>query len=208
MMAKMFSGGPGGGASIDGADPVPCDLKVEQEWIDVSSGLPTRKIHDWMVNAARLGLDPRSPDVIRRCVEAGIADFERLESAGGRVVSYRALRAARRSGPGHPPVVYYMRQGDLVKIGTTTDIGSRAASIGAQGVMAIEPGDAAVEHRRHDEFAADRSHLEYFRLSAPLAVHVVEVRSRFEAEAGLTTEAWLAPRLPSRVRARRSTNAA
>lgn len=132
-------------------------------------------------------------------------DFERLESAGGRVVSYRALRAAsRQSGPGHPPVVYYMRQGDLVKIGTTTDIGSRSASIGAQGVMAIEPGDSAVEHRRHGEFAPERSHLEFFRLSAALAAHVVQVRARFEAETGLTTEAWLAPRLPRR----RSTHAA
>lgn len=163
------------------------------------------QIHDWIVNAARLGLDPRSPDVIRRCIEAGTADFERLESAGGRVGSYRAIRAAaRRAGPGHPPVVYYMRQGDLVKIGTTTDIGSRSASIGAQGVMAIEPGDAAVEHRRHDEFAPERSHLEFFRLSAALAAHVVQVRARFEAETGLTTEAWLAPRLPRR----RSTHAA
>lgn len=42
-MAKMFMGDPGGGASIDGAAPVPCEIKVEQEWIDVSSGLPTRK---------------------------------------------------------------------------------------------------------------------------------------------------------------------
>lgn len=42
-MVKMFSGGPGGGASIDGSEPVACNLEVHQEWIDVSSGLPTRK---------------------------------------------------------------------------------------------------------------------------------------------------------------------
>ena len=42
-MAKMFSGGPGMGASIDGSDPVPCELEITREMIDVPSGLPTRK---------------------------------------------------------------------------------------------------------------------------------------------------------------------
>lgn len=42
-MVSMFSGDPGSGASIDGAEPVACSLEVHQELIDVSSGLPTRK---------------------------------------------------------------------------------------------------------------------------------------------------------------------
>lgn len=43
-MATMFiKDGDGFGASIDGQPPVRCELKVEQEWLDVSSGLPTRK---------------------------------------------------------------------------------------------------------------------------------------------------------------------
>jgi hypothetical protein len=42
-MATFNSGGPGMGASIDGATPLPCNVRVHQEWLDVSSGLPSRR---------------------------------------------------------------------------------------------------------------------------------------------------------------------
>ena len=42
-MVTFNAPGPGMGASIDGSAPAPCNLEVHQEWIDVSSALPTRK---------------------------------------------------------------------------------------------------------------------------------------------------------------------
>lgn len=70
-------------------------------------------------------------------------------------------------------VVYYLRYGDRVKIGTTADPRRRLAAIRHDEVLAFERGDRLRERRRHEQFAAERyPRTEWFRLSDPLRAHI------------------------------------
>jgi hypothetical protein len=80
-------------------------------------------------------------------------------------------------------VVYYMRLGDMVKIGWTTNLATRKAKINPQEILATEPGDATVERERHKQFADLRVHGEWFRLESPLTKWISEVKARSTIEA-------------------------
>lgn len=78
---------------------------------------------------------------------------------------------------GLPPprvdVVYYIRFGDRIKIGTTANPRQRLARLWHDDLLAFEQGDRLVEHRRHEEFALwrlDRS--EWFSSSPALEEHI------------------------------------
>ncbi|HWM34837.1 MAG TPA: GIY-YIG nuclease family protein [Pseudolysinimonas sp.] len=82
--------------------------------------------------------------------------------------------------PGLPPprvdVVYYLRHGDRVKIGTTANPRQRFAAIWHEEVLAFERGDRVRERARHLQFAADRfERSEWFHLTPALAAHIAEV---------------------------------
>ena len=94
----------------------------------------------------------------------------------------------------HEPVVYYMRMGNLVKIGTSTNIRSRFETIGPQGVVAVELGDRVVERQRHNQFVASHSHREWFFLAEDIGRHIAELRATWQSSTGKSTEAWLAER--------------
>lgn len=53
----------------------------------------------------------------------------------------------------HDPVVYYLRFGDRIKIGTTTNLRTRLISVPCDEVLAVEPGSYALERERHEQFA-------------------------------------------------------
>src|SRR3712207_998868 len=55
--------------------------------------------------------------------------------------------------PPRVDVVYYLRYGDRVKIGTTGNPRQRLAAIWHDEVLAFERGDRRVERRRHAQFA-------------------------------------------------------
>ncbi len=70
-------------------------------------------------------------------------------------------------------VVYYLRHGERVKIGTTANPRQRFAAIWNEEVLAFERGDRRLEQRRHEQFAADRfPGSEWFRLTPSLAAHI------------------------------------
>lgn len=70
-------------------------------------------------------------------------------------------------------VVYYLRNGDRVKIGTTSNPRQRFAAIWHEELVAFERGNRAVERARHAQFAEDRfSGSEWFRLSPGLRRHL------------------------------------
>jgi len=72
--------------------------------------------------------------------------------------------------PPRVDVVYYLRFGDRVKIGTTANPRQRFAAIWHDEVMAFERGDRRLEQRRHAQFAADRfGGSEWFRLTPAIA---------------------------------------
>lgn len=81
------------------------------------------------------------------------------------------------------PVVYYIKSGDRIKIGTTRNMVARLSALMAEreDVLAVEPGDRSLEHSRHVQFDSDRihRHREFFRPSAALNQHISEVREAF-----------------------------
>ena len=87
--------------------------------------------------------------------------------------------------PPRVDIVYYLRFGDRVKIGTTSNPRQRFGAIWHDEILAFERGDRMLEHRRHVEFAADRyGGTEWFRLSEGLKAHI-------DGVAAGVTDPWL-----------------
>ncbi|NWF25256.1 hypothetical protein HW130_03085 [Streptomyces sp. PKU-EA00015] len=84
----------------------------------------------------------------------------------------------RHAKPERLSIVYYVRRGDLVKIGTTSNPVARFISLMPDEIMAHEPGGHDLEMTRHRQFAADRvaKKGEYFRQSQRLLAHIAAVR--------------------------------
>ncbi|MBN9606409.1 MAG: GIY-YIG nuclease family protein [Actinomycetales bacterium] len=78
--------------------------------------------------------------------------------------------------PPRVDVVYYLRHGERVKIGTSANPRQRLAALPYEELLGFERGGRGLEARRHAQFAADRfPRSEWFRLSAGLARHVAVV---------------------------------
>ena len=75
-------------------------------------------------------------------------------------------------------VVYYVRLGDHIKIGTTTNLRARMSALyidhNPDALLATEPGDRNVERERHNDFREDRafSNRELFNPSPRLMAHI------------------------------------
>lgn len=73
----------------------------------------------------------------------------------------------------HSPVVYFLRMGDRVKIGTTTNLSERvrALSVTLKEVAYLVPGGEEVERMMHDRWASLRIYpdREWFYVRGPLA---------------------------------------
>ena len=59
-------------------------------------------------------------------------------------------------------VVYFVRFGSRIKIGTTTDLSRRLTEIPHDEVLCVVPGGADVERRHHEDFARWRLTGEWF----------------------------------------------
>ncbi len=80
--------------------------------------------------------------------------------------------------PPRVDVVYYVRYGDRVKIGTSANPRQRLAAIWHDELLAFERGDRRLEHRRHEQFAQERfDRTEWFRVSPRLLAHIDAVRA-------------------------------
>lgn len=71
-------------------------------------------------------------------------------------------------------VVYYVRRGSMIKIGTTVNMHKRMQAILPDEVLATEPGSYSLEAQRHREFLDVRVHgqTEWFHASPALQTHV------------------------------------
>ena len=70
-------------------------------------------------------------------------------------------------------VVYYLRLGDRVKIGTSGNVRQRFAAVPHDEALAVERGDRRLEQRRHAQFASDRlGTSEWFSLTPAIRAHV------------------------------------
>lgn len=72
-------------------------------------------------------------------------------------------------------VVYYLRFGDRVKIGTTTRLAKRLREIPHDEILAVEQGGVDVECRRHVQFADLRVTGEWFDYGPALREHVLSL---------------------------------
>lgn len=69
-------------------------------------------------------------------------------------------------------VVYYMRIGDRVKIGTSTNLRKRLSAINPEELLGYEEGGLGLERHRHKQFADLRTHGEWFKLEGALVEHL------------------------------------
>ncbi|MFF1547138.1 hypothetical protein [Streptomyces sp. NPDC058291] len=82
-------------------------------------------------------------------------------------------------------VVYYIRRGNLIKIGTTRAFVNRMRSLMPDEVLAIEPGSYSLENQRHQQFEETRfgrdrrgTRNEYFHPSPRLIDHIRSLRAQ------------------------------
>lgn len=109
--------------------------------------------------------------------EAAISEAVRV----GRERHARHLQHTEDRRPERFPgsIVYYIRRGTFVKIGTTTQPQKRFAALLPDEILAWEPGGRAEEARRHVQFRRLRANAvaEYFRREEELDVHIDSVRA-------------------------------
>lgn len=86
-------------------------------------------------------------------------------------------RSAKLQAGRKHQIVYYMRIGNRVKIGTTTNLKVRLEAINPEELLCTEPGGHPLEKQRHRQFAALRTHGEWFRLEGELQQHIDGLRS-------------------------------
>ncbi len=77
-------------------------------------------------------------------------------------------------------VIYFMRSGDMVKIGLTGDIERRVRAIQASSPLPVDllatvPGGLSKEWELHSRFSAHRQHGEWFRLGKEIQRYLEEL---------------------------------
>lgn len=110
-----------------------------------------------------------------------------LREAGGAIIQQLTENAGAGSlpEPHLPPyeprtvdgIVYYLRFGDRIKIGTTTNLAVRLKVIPHDELLATEPGGYEREQTRHREFGHCQVLNEWFRGDDPkLLAHIGQLR--------------------------------
>ena len=76
-------------------------------------------------------------------------------------------------------IVYYVRRGDLIKIGTTVDPLTRFATLLPDEILAFEPGGGSEETYRHRQFFHLHCRGEYFKSAPELLEHAARLRQLY-----------------------------
>lgn len=87
-----------------------------------------------------------------------------------------APKARVKTPPPAGAIVYYVRRGDLIKIGTTTSPAQRFLDLVPDEILAVEPGGYPLENHRHLQFGHLREGGEYFQSAPELLEHIRHVR--------------------------------
>lgn len=142
-------------------------------------------------------VDPADPafhsiaEMLTDMASAGVAFTPEIIDAA--VKTGRARHARKHKIPAMQPqpertaaegsVVYYIRRGNIIKIGTTVNLRRRMLTLMPDEILAVEPGDATLEQQRHRQFEAQRvdRQSEYFFPSPDLREHIATVRARHGA---------------------------
>jgi hypothetical protein len=158
------SEGPDGlcGAPVDASAPLAlctAHLLTAYEWVTGEVGVTDVLPSSCLACGSRLGVRYPSGWLCAICewrLGERPDDAETDERA-------RALRV---------DVVYYVRFGDRIKIGTSANPRSRFAQLHVDELLAFERGTRLLEQRRHAQFAAHRLGGEWFAPHDALAEHI------------------------------------
>jgi hypothetical protein len=83
--------------------------------------------------------------------------------------------------PARVDVVYYLRFGDRIKIGTSANPHARLAQLRYDELLAFERGGRATEQKRHAQFATQRfPGSEWFVAHAALTEHILAISAGVE----------------------------
>jgi hypothetical protein len=116
-------------------------------------------------------------EMVAAAIKLGRAEHKRWGAADG--TPFKAAAIPQQCA--HDPVVYYIRRGPKVKIGTTTNLRARMVALLPEEVLAVEPGGQPAEAHRHQQFAALRvdGQREWFHAGPSLQQHVERLRERY-----------------------------
>jgi hypothetical protein len=123
-----------------------------------------------------------TPEEFREAVKRKANEMTRAlmdkhtDEAGLKQVGGRFIRKEQE------PIVYFVRAGDLVKIGTTVNLVNRLKTFNVPSlvVLATEPGYHQRESELHRQFRDLRHQGEWFRLEGPLLEYINEIRARHD----------------------------
>jgi len=147
-------------AAADPAAPValcPAHLVQAHDWVAEESGVSDLLPSPCLACGGRVGLRFPSGWICATC-EWRVGELP--ESEGRALVD----------------VVYYIRQRDRIKIGTSNNPRGRLAALHFDEVLAFERGDRRVEQRRHAQFADHRfPRTEWFAVHDELLAHIADI---------------------------------
>lgn len=120
-----------------------------------------------MAQVTEWGLTLTAED--RRAIDARAAeDFEQRDSKVREIIAV--------DEPAAGELVYYIRFGDRVKIGYSSNLAGRLRALPHDEVLATEPGTYALEAARHRQFRELRLTGEWFDHAEPLTSHIETLR--------------------------------
>lgn len=102
-----------------------------------------------------------TPPIAKACIDHHIRAQRRLDEL-----------KAKLHLPDRTSLVYYAKTGDRVKIGFTTNLAERMATLMPEQLLAVERGDPKLERARHRQFADLRTTGEWFRYEGLLIEHI------------------------------------
>lgn len=126
--------------------------------------------------------DPAWPSIATVLREMSAAGVELDESALSIAVTLGRHRWKQMPQPGEMvhltlastsgSIVYYIRRGHLIKIGTTIDPRQRFSDLLPDEILAVEPGGKPEETHRHAQFRHLKTRGEHFRQAPELMEHI------------------------------------
>ena len=123
-----------------------------------------------------LGFDMSDPAIQTRAIEQGRQrhkGYRRVNVQQQATMSQRHGIEQRTADP--VGTVYYMRVGNRVKIGWSSNLPARLLTFNPEELVAVETGSKTVERQRHREFSQLRTTGEWFRLEEPLQSYLVSL---------------------------------
>jgi hypothetical protein len=167
------------------------DSLTLQEYRDSSTGL--RPSHQELLGMIDTS-DPAWPATaaaLREMANAGVEINEAAFAIAAKLGAHRLAMLDAHYEPSRRAVyemvplaaadsiVYYIRRGDVIKIGTTVDPPKRFAALMPDEILAYEPGRRKQELARHRQFAHLRCQGEHFRPAPELVEHIRRARELY-----------------------------